>query len=508
MRIGSPRGAAAALALILWLFLSPAAAEGPALTGAVEITVEDAILMALENNRSLRVERFNPRIVRTGEEEERAVFDPALSADVSASRDKSTRISTGGSVFERESTSAEAGVEVSRFFSTGTRLGLEMSVSRLYSDLSPDQHRPRVGLSLTQALLEGRGRDVNLASLRQAALDTEISEFELRAFAEDLVAGVEGAYWDYYLAGRRLDIFGESLRLAQRQMKETEERIEVGVLAESELAAAQAEVALRREDLINARSELEKARLRLLRLLSPPSGRDRGGLWNRSLALLDTPEAPALALEPAESHVEVAREMRPVLNQARLQARRGELEVVKTKNGLLPVLDFFVRAGKSGYADSFGGAVKEMDGGFYDISAGLSLELPIRNRSARAAHSRAVLGHEQSLEALDNLLELVEMEVRIAYIEVSRTREQISATEATRRFQEEKLRVETEKFHVGRSTMFLVAQAQRDLLESRIAEAEAVVNHLKALVELYRLEGSLLERRGVAAPGKSLEEGA
>jgi outer membrane protein len=66
---------------------------------------------------------------------------------------------------------------------------------------------------------------------------------------------------------------------------------------------------------------------------------------------------------------------------------------------------------------------------------------------------------------------------------------------------EEKLRIETEKLRVGKSTSFLVAQAQRDLLASRIAEVGALTDYLKALVELYRQDGSLLERRGIVAPG-------
>jgi hypothetical protein len=55
---------------------------------------------------------------------------------------------------------------------------------------------------------------------------------------------------------------------------------------------------------------------------------------------------------------------------------------------------------------------------------------------------------------------------------------------------------------VGRSTSFLVAQAQRDLVSSQIYEVEAVINYLKALVDLHRLEGSLLTRRGISAPGQ------
>jgi outer membrane protein TolC len=101
-----------------------------------------------------------------------------------------------------------------------------------------------------------------------------------------------------------------------------------------------------------------------------------------------------------------------------------------------------------------------------------------------------------------NLAQLVQVDVRSAYIEVTRAKEQISATAATRALQEEKARIEAEKFRVGKSTTLLVAQAQRDLLSSRITEIETITNYLKALIELHRLEGSLLERRGIIAPGR------
>jgi len=76
-------------------------------------------------------------------------------------------------------------------------------------------------------------------------------------------------------------------------------------------------------------------------------------------------------------------------------------------------------------------------------------------------------------------------------------RQQISATVVTRTLQEQVLASEVERLNVGKSTTLLVAQAQRDLLESRIAEVEAVIQYRLALIELYLAEGSLLERRGV-----------
>ncbi len=108
---------------------------------------------------------------------------------------------------------------------------------------------------------------------------------------------------------------------------------------------------------------------------------------------------------------------------------------------------------------------------------------------------------QQSIKALENLIQLAQVDVRTAYIEVDRTHEQITATAATRESQEEKLRVETEKFRVGKSTSLLVAQAQRDLVVSQIGEILAIANYFKSLVSLYRLEGSLLHRRGISAPG-------
>ncbi|MDT8273545.1 MAG: TolC family protein, partial [Desulfomonilia bacterium] len=333
--------------------------------------------------------------------------------------------------------------------------------------------------------------------LRQARLDTMASEYELRGFIEALVAEVEETYWDYALAQRQIKIFLESLSLAERQKRETEVMIRIGSLAESELAAAQAEIALRREGLINAKSSLEKNRIKLLKLLNPPVSDP----WKSSVVLLHEPTMPQVSLDDVDSHVAVALRLRSDLNQARLQVQRGDLITVRTRDGLLPKLDFFISLGRTGYAETFGRSVKTIDDDSYDVGAGLQLELPLVNRQARAQYQASLLDRAQAEEALKNLVQLVEVDVRTAYIEICRAREQLAATAATRALQEEKTRIETEKFQVGKSTTLLVAQAQRDLLSSQISEIQAVTNSLKALIALYRLEGSLLERRGISAPG-------
>ena len=465
---------------------------------SVEVTVQEAILLALENNRSLRVERFNPLIRHTFEEEERAIFDPLVTAGMSASREREKEPRAGGGFSDETTSEVNAGAGISKFFSTGTTVGVDVSTDNTRSDVDADEHTTRIGLTATQALLRGRGTDLNLASVRQAEIDTRISQYELRGFTEALVAAVEETYWDFALAKREIEIVTESLKVAEQQLSETEVRIKVGKLPEIELAAIQAEVASRREALINARSTLEQTRLSLLRLLNP-SGPN---LWDREVLLRERPALRDLRLDAVNSHVQVALRMRPDMNQARLDVKRGDLEIVKTKNGLLPRMDFFITLGKTGYADSFGDSIKDLDGKGYDVLAGITFRYFLGNRDARSRHRRALLSQDQSGEALDNLAQLVQVDVRSAYIEVNRAREQVAATAATRAFREATVRAETEKFRVGKSTSFLVAQAQRDLLVSQIAESRAVANYLKAFIQLYRLEGSLLERRGISAPGR------
>lgn len=465
-------------------------------SGPLALTVQEAILLALENNRSLAVQRLTPQIQRTAEDVQRAQFDPTVTGGYSGSRTKVRSDDDPGINSLLNGTTGNLGASI--FLPTGTTLDIVGQNTRAWGQRVSDQQQSRMGMDLTQSLLRGAGLDVNLALLREAKIDTAVSEYELRGFAEQLVATVEETYWNYALALRQIEIFTSSLKLAQQQMDETQERIKIGKLAETELAAAKAEVALRTEDLINARSTVVKTRLQLLRLLSPT----RRDPWDIEIVNVNMPAVPAIQMDAVAAHVEVALRMRPDINQARLSIEKGDLEIVRTKNGLLPKLDFFTTLGRSGYADSFSTSVGNISNGrSYDVQAGVSLELSPINRQARATYQAAQLTRQQSAESLANLEQLAQVDVRTAYEEVLRTAEQITATAVTRAAQEEKYRAENEKYLVGKSTSLLVSQAQSDLLSSQINEVQALVAYTNALVEMFRLEGSLLQRRGIAAPG-------
>jgi outer membrane protein TolC len=460
-----------------------------------ELSVEKAVLLALRNNGDLQVRQQTPVIVGAFEQIERGVFDPELFAETEYFRERTSETSRStGEEFEVTGDDLTAVAGLRQRLPTGTTLETSLSQQRTTSSRTPEQQTARLGLSVTQSLLRGFGPAVNLATVRQAELDTLASIDELRGFSEALLADSEIAYWNYVLAKEEIAIFEASLEVARKQREEVELRIEVGILPEIEAAAARAEEALRVQLLINARSLLEERRLRLLRLISPSAD----GHLDRQLTAISDPRLPPQPISDLDDRLQLAEQSRPDLNEARRRLQQSRLETVVTRNGLLPRLDFFVALGKSGFADSFAESFRRLDGDSYDLSAGLRLNYLLGNRPARAQNLAAHAGRQQASAALANLRQLVHLDVRLAVNEVERTRRQIDASRATRIFREQTLAAEQERFEVGTSTALLVAQAQRDLLETRIAESQAIVDYRIALVGLYRAEGSLLDRRGVA----------
>jgi len=466
---------------------------------SLTLSLDHAISSALSQNIALKVEKIGPELARTVVEKERAKFDTAVSAEFSGSERIGKTIFQQGNMGENVTNRTDAGIAFEKMSTSGTRSAVDVTFGRTRSARSDNLFSTRLGITLTHPLRRGSGREVNLVSFKKAGLDLEWSEYELKGFILNFVAQVEKQYWEYYLSLRQLEIVRESLLLAKQQRDETRKRIEAGSIAESEEAAADAEVALRAEDLINAESAAVEMAISLLRSVNP----DSENFWKTRPELLDEPVLTRPDRLSLEEHISIALEMRPELQQARLMLSRDELDIVASRNGLLPKLDFFMTLGKTGYATSFSGSnPRPGEEGSYDISAGFTYDLTRGRRAARAEAARAKASAGMRREALNNLAQLVKEDVIKAYIEVERTLQQLTATAATSQKQLEKLRVEEVKFNVGKTTAFQVAQAQRDLTAARIAEARAAVGYTASIIDLLRADGSLLERNGILSAEK------
>ncbi len=459
----------------------------------LKLGLGEAVFSALERNRGLAVQRFDVSVVKTAIDEERAAFDPVVSGSISNSDRLGKQIMQTGALGDNVSNRTDGTIDVTRRSPSGTSTSLSLTGTRTRSARAPNLFGTRMGLDITHPLRRGAGTTVNMIAVNQAKLDFQASKHELEGFVLALVAEVEKKYWDLFLAMRELDIVLESHRLAVMQLEETNKKIALGSISESELAAAEAEVALREEGIIDAQSRLEASRIALLRIANPGSG----SFWDFDLELTDVPDIQNPVIANVREHVETALEKRPELLQSKILLDKGELDCVQTKNGLVPRLDFFVTLGKSGYAETFEKSATELGMKAYDLAAGLEFELEPGRRAARMKNERARLSVERQKEALRNLRQLVQEEVLKAYLEVQRSQQQMKATAKTVEKQQEKLRVEQIKFSLGKTTAFQVAQAQRDVADSQTSQLRARIGYMNALNDLWRYDGTLCERLGI-----------
>jgi len=464
------------------------------------LTVQEAVLTGLQNNPTVTIQRLEPLVTNTYIREQRATFDPSISLSAERNLSKSQRrIAKDKKPMELQVRDYTAGFTITDYLPSGTTIDISTGLSGSeIPSLYEDQYTGTIGLTVTQSLLNGLSPRANLANLRQAQLDVDISRAELKGVAESVVAEVEKGYWTLYLAGQGVEIQNQSLDLALQQLAESQERVRVGKLPELELAAVEAEVAARRSALINSQSQYEQARLNLLYVLNPKTE----NVWLKTPRLLDKPFLPTDTLDALTIHEQIALQYRPDLQQARLALKKGELDIVKTKNGLLPKLDVFITLGTTAYSQTFRDALPDVNSPYYSIRGGINFSQPVPNRQASAQLARARFSHEQQKIAVENMQKLVHRDVRSAYTEVQRARQQIEATRVTRELQQKKLAAEIEKFRVGKSTNILVLQAQRDFTASQLDEAGVMIGYLNALVDLYQVEGSLLERRGISTLGE------
>lgn len=463
------------------------------------LSVEEAVIKALQNNRELRVQQLVPVIAGAFEKIERGVYDPELYASFEHIEEiaSETSRSTGGQ-FSVEGDDVEAELGLRQRLPFGTELEASVASTRSISNRAPEQQQARYGLSITQQLLRGFGTTVNLASLRQAKLDTLASQYELAGFTQALVAEVETAYWNFVAATEAIAVFEQSLELAQSQLDEIESRIEVGSLSKNQAAAARAELALQQQSLIDAQSERSQRLYELMRRIYP----DLPVEQVLPLQATSLPDIDSSLQADRQAHIQLALQARPEIEEAQLRLQREQLETVVTRNGRLPQLELFINLGHSGYADSFRQSFRENDGDNHDYTVGFEFSQVLGQRAARARDRIAQAQTEQAEQALANLRSLVRYDVLLALNELERAQKQVSASAVTRSYNAQSLAAEEDRFEVGSGTSLDVARAQRDLVQSRIAEIQARVAYLIAKVELYRADGSLLERRGIRLGGE------
>lgn len=216
------------------------------------------------------------------------------------------------------------------------------------SDILNPSEAPRLGISLTHNLLQGFGTAVNTRFIRAAKVSREASDVAYKAKVIDEVTNVLNLYWDLSLAENDLEYKRQNLALANKFESDLRQEIAIGAVAPNELVRAQSDAAARQLEFSNAETLVRQRTVALKNVLSR-FGSEDPLLAEVGIITLDIPRVPeAEELPSTHAMIELAKRNRPDLVLSRMNGQSAEILATGTANGVLPQLQVFASATQSG----------------------------------------------------------------------------------------------------------------------------------------------------------------
>jgi len=351
----------------------------------------------------------------------------------------------------------------------------------------------QAGVDLTQPLLQNFWIDSTRLAVGLAKDQLKQSEQGLRQQLITTVTAVENAYDELAYARENVQVEEEALNLAQTQLNQDQERVQVGSLAPLDVQQDEAQVAQSRANLITAQFTLVSDQNTLKNLIT-----DKYLDWH------DLDIVPSAPMDAVRQFFDVqdswskGMTQRPDLIQAKLDVEQQGIQLKYDRNQIFPQLDLKGSYGYNGsgpvYSDTFG-EIAAVNRPFY--SYGATLSVPLSNAKARNGYKSDKATEQQLLIALKQLEQNIMVQIDDAVKQAESAWESVQATHEQRTYAEAALDAEQKKYAVGKSTTFTVLQLQNSLTAARSAEIRAVANYNEALAGLAQQEGSTLERRQI-----------
>ncbi len=501
---------------------APAAQAGP----VRQLTIDDAVALALEQNVDLQVQRISPQIQDIGVSLARSGWTPnfqsALTTRNSTNQTDSFLSGAQDTVTEDRLTSSLGVGQLLPWGGGSYNLGWDSG--RVETDNRSSTRSPSLSstfsLNFTQPLLRNFGIDDTRQQVLVSRKNREISDVQLQQTVAITTRSVKNAYWDLVYALDNLAVQQESLGLAQRSLKENRARVEIGTMAPIDIIQAEAEVAQREESVILAEASIGRAEDRLRALVYDPSSPD---FWTMKLQPSDRATFAPIPVDP-DGAVRSALDKRTDLMQTRKQVESNEVNVRFYRNQTLPginaVLDYSAlgRGGtqfqrESGFPPgdilpnsivqtSFGSALADAFGAdFPTWQFAIQFNYPLGTSDAEANLARTRLQISQQQKQLNAQELQVATQLRDLARSVQTNGKRVEATRAARALAEKRLESEEKKFQAGMTSSFFVVQAQRDLNQARNNELQAVIDHLKSGVDFETAQLAPLSTTGTGTSG-------
>jgi outer membrane protein len=479
---------------------SATAVPGPEL----QITADEAVKMALENNLGIRAERLSPQVQALAVAQPRANYAPVVFTNTTKNSNSNPpqNFLAGNDFVTNSGFRSNAGVAQALKWGGG-RYQAALDGARNTTSDPTDPFNPRLSsnfnFNFTQPLL----RDFTIDSTRQQLLigqkQQEIVDLQLQQQVTQTSRSVRNAYFDLVGAIGQLQVSQQSLDLARESLRNNERRVEVGTIPPIDIIEAKAEVSRNDESVILSEAQVKSFEDVLRTLILNPSQPD---FWSSRITPAEQPALTPRAMN-LDAAIQNALDHRTDIAQARREMDQTDITMKFARNQRLPAINAVVNYGLAGVGgtrtiyDTSGGfpvpigaAQRSFSNALHDVfgnqfktwSLQFQFSYPIGQSVADAGLAQTKIQREQQVTSLQQLELQVTAQVREAARQVETSLKRVEATRKAREFSETRYEAEQKRINVGLSTTFQLVQAQRDLSSARLSELNAIIAYNRSLV--------------------------
>ena len=339
--------------------------------GKLNLSLEDAISLALENNLDIRVQRFVPwlaqaNLLRTeaggasfGTGSSAPVllgsapaggFDPVVTSTISVLDENfpepnpfTSGIGTGGSssglaALTEHQNSYNFGY--GETFHTGTSFQLSWSNSRVSSNAANFFNpyvQSQLSVGVSQPLLAGFGFLPNTRFIIEAKHTIKADDAQFTTVVITDINAVQNAYWELVFARENVKVEETTVATDQQLYENNKKQLEIGTMAPLDVLTAESQLASDQQALVQAQTvKLQDETTLLNDITKDPLDPSLRGVEIIPTTPLSTPEI--VENMPIETAVQEAWAKRPELKQVLENLEIDKIEVKVAKNGLLPSL--------------------------------------------------------------------------------------------------------------------------------------------------------------------------
>jgi outer membrane protein len=371
-------------------------------------------------------------------------------------------------------------------------------------------------LQVTQNLLYGFGSAVNGRNIRVQKNNIKVTNLQFRSQVATTVSSVLNLYWD-------LVEFWEEVRSRQRELSAAEQllennrkQVEAGTLASIEVTRAEAQVYVSQQDLLVAQTNLLQQETVLKNAISR-NGIANSNLLDAHIIPLDTITIPAKDdTPPVDQLLDIALANRSEIAQSRLNIDSNKLNLVGIKNALKPTLQVFAELTNNGLTGPLTALGAETPGvsylaGSYDnllaqmfrrnfpnYSAGIALNIPLRNRAAQSDYTTSELELRQNELGLQQNINQVRVDVQNAVIGLQQARARYAAAVKANGLQQETLEADQKRLALGASTAYQIVLDQQNVASASSALVQALANYSHQRIGLDVALGRTMEANNIS----------